>query len=649
MFGNIYEIKNNGNGLITGDDGKTYFFKKTDLSNAAIAQIEEGDQVEFLTTDSFEGAKYERAIKVRKTSTRGGSTVSTVHPGIHPFAQMSLLNDDEQKIVDFLSKEFYVTKIGAPFSMGNSTFRYCLIKPTQYYSTTFHLSREMVVVFSDYVEFEPRSLDAFSSVLTRIESKLRLERCGHVFICNDSNVEEKLLELLRDTNLNSIIIPFSYYEFLRGDMTCDKIQRRFQKYLFEADLFSETRPIENDVFFFGRRDYAQDIANKCKNNKYSGVFGLRRSGKTSLLYAVRRLLTQEGYESVYVPCNSELAALDWNTALYQLVKDMQEVEGKKAHLHSIQEYCDNPNMAVTFFQDDVNIVLGSLSKPFTIMFDEIEYITFNSTKGSDSWKNGEGFIKFWNALRGYGLKYPNKLSIVIAGTNPLINEKPSIEINGEQKENPMFGQLSESNQGAYLLPFNIKSTATMVNTLGGFMGLKFKDTVCAKLTSDCGGHPYLIRLLCKSINQYVKSKGTARPTEISEGIYNTVRPSFEKSNEAQSFYTMILLILQENFIEEYNTLKYLAIQKGYGEVLSETQNRDSLMHLLGYGLLDQNEGTYAIKFDVIRRFFQGKFRFEVVGLSDAEKRQEINLRYNEAEIKLRKMIKQTLQIVNCAC
>ena len=35
---------------------------------------------------------------------------------------------------------------------------------------------------------------------------------------------------------------------LSGDVTADKIKERFRKYLFDADLFSVSKPIHNDVF-----------------------------------------------------------------------------------------------------------------------------------------------------------------------------------------------------------------------------------------------------------------------------------------------------------------------------------------------------------------------------------------------------------------
>ena len=642
MTGNINEIFNNKRtGLIYGDDGKLYYFNADEFLNFSSFQMQEGDQVEFFVGPPSPGAKYKRAIKIRKTPVSiSGTTQSKVNPGINSNVRMDTFNADEQEIIKRLSKTFYITNAGNEFTLGNSVYRYCLAKPTEYFENMFHLNRELIVVFSDYVEFEPRSLDAAALVQKLVGSKLRLERGCHILISGDADIESKIAALFKDTNLNSIIIPFSYYEFLHNHIGDNEIKNRFKKNLFDVDLFDDLRPIENDIFFFGRRDYVHDIANKCKRNSHCGVFGLRRSGKTSLLYAVMRLLESEEYRTVYIPCNSEISGMEWNDALHRLVKNIRTKLGISKELTNKNSYLDK-SKAKACFEDDLNKCLDIQTKPLVLMFDEIEYITFNSSMAADVWKSGRNYVEFWNAIRGYCLKYPNKISIVIAGTNPMMNEEPYINIEGNAITNPMFGQLSQSNQGAYLPPFDIHSTQNMVNTLGGYMGVTFDENVCAKMVSDCGGHPYLIRLLCKHMNNYIQENNIPRPKLVTHAIYERVRPAFEKSSDAQGFYTMILLILQESYSKEYNVLKLLATKND--SYIAETQDQNSLMHLLGYGLIDYNEGEYSIKFETVKRYLEGKYKFEVTGLSAEQKNNEINLRCNAAETTLRKVIKQTLQ------
>jgi hypothetical protein len=233
------------------------------------------------------------------------------------------------------------------------------------------------------------------------------------------------------------------------------------------------------------------------------------------------------------------------------------------------------------------------------------------------------------------------LSIIIAGTNPTINEASTIGSIGET--NPMFGQLSTSNQGPYLPAFTLENTNIMVNTLGGYMGLEFNGDICARLTSDCGGHPYLIRLLCSQINKYVREKKYRRPVIITKAIYEKALPEFEISTEAESFFQLILSILVNNYPKEYSVLKILAIDGD--KQISQLLDNNSIIHLLGYGLIDSNQGNYAIKYDMIKRYLQGKYKFERTNLTMDDQRTEIFLRVDAIEIKLRSIVNNTLMTI----
>lgn len=634
MNGNIYYIERSW-GVINGDDGKEYFFYKTALTNCTIYQLSEGDRVEFQAIAEPTQSR-DRAERVRKKDSVKNVDVSKVNPGINPAFQFTNYNEDEIQIIQKLGKVFYVTNGGNEIKLGQSKYRYCIVKPTEVFSLNFNLKREIIVVFSDYVAFEPRSLDAAANIMQQIKSKLRIDRGCQILISNDADIENNLTSVLKDTNLNSIVIPFSYKELIKQHDD-EFIVKRFRKYLFDVDLFSTSMPIENDLFFFGRRDYAFDIANKCKNCTHSGVFGLRRSGKTSLLFAVKRLLETENYPTVFIPCQSQLANTNWQTALYVIIKNIISVTSVAYNPHAKHAYVD-ANAAVSF-EEDLNSIYDMVNKPIILLFDEIESITFDVSNNGKGWQNGDDFVSFWNAIKGYYSKYPTKLSIVVAGTNPMINEVPVI---GKSTPNPMFGQLSKANQGAYLLPFEIVDTQNMVNTIGNYMGMSFDEKLCAAMTVDCGGHPYLIRLLCSYINTYIKTENIQRPKKITMPLYEITLKSFEETNDATGFYLMILNILVNNYPKEFNVLKEIAIN---GDTyLSNFVDDNSLSHLLGYGLIESGDNHYKIRFATIERYLLGKYKFERRNLTIEDQKEEIRYRVNIAEMTLRNLVKMTLLV-----
>lgn len=643
MHGNINRIMqdkygNDSYGFIYSDEGEMHFFHKSGLKNCTIYQLEEGDSVQYDLAPGKDGYR-DKAVNIRKDYQAAPET-AFANPGINPAVRREHYNDDENRIIDNLGKVFYVTSGGSEFNLSKSSYKYCLLKPTEYFRNTFQLSREIVAIFADYVSFEPRSLDAASYVYGTIGSKLRLDRGVHVLICHDNQTEEKLTGLLKDSNVSSIVIPFTYEELSTKGSKQDIIIERFRKYLFDTDLFAVSAPIRDDNFFFGRRDYVHDIVSKCKNGINCGVFGLRRSGKTSLLYAVQNLLQQQSYPTVFIPCESDLSNLDWKTALCKVVLNTYQSLGLDDSHIAESDYNNTPNTTI-YFEEDMDKALSKLSVPVTLMFDEIEAITFGVSQGEDSynkWIDGSDFVAFWNTLKGYYSKNPQKISVLVAGTNPMINEVPAI---GDKKiTNPMFGQLSGSNQGAYLPSFTDEDTKNMVNTLGGYMGIQFDAYSISKLNSDCGGHPYLMRILCSHINKYIRTQTYKRPITITKAIYEKAVPEFEKSSEATSFFWMILNILMTSYPKEYNALRILALEGD--DIVSQIQGEESLHHLIGYGLVESNQNSYAIKYDVIKRFLNNAYKFERNGLSIEEQKEEIRVRVNRAEMSLRKLVKNTL-------
>ena len=128
---------------------------------------------------------------------------------------------------------------------------------------------------------------------------------------------------------------------------------------------------------------------------------------------------------------------------------------------------------------------------------------------------------------------------------------------------------------------------------------------------------------------------------ITKAIYDKALPEFEKSSKATSFFWMMLNILMKSYPKEFATLKVLALEGDH--VISQVQDNNALAHLIGYGMIENNQHNFAIKYSSITNFLKGEYRFERSGLSIEEQKEEIQLRINSAEIQLRQLVKNTLQ------
>ena len=67
-----------------------------------------------------------------------------------------------------------------------------------------------------------------------------------------------------------------------------------------------------------------------------------------------------------------------------------------------------------------------------------------------------------------------------------------------------------------------------------------------------------------------------------------------------------------------------------------------IVHLTGYGLIEKNGDRFAICYDTVKRFLQGKYVFERTGLNFKDQALEINARMNDCELRLRALVRRTL-------
>ena len=86
---------------------------------------------------------------------------------------------------------------------------------------------------------------------------------------------------------------------------------RFGEFYYENNMLGDTSAIDEDLLLFGDRGkIADSIVNRCEQGKNSGIFGLRRSGKTSVLKAVCRRLERAGIKYVFIQSRSLLEHID---------------------------------------------------------------------------------------------------------------------------------------------------------------------------------------------------------------------------------------------------------------------------------------------------------------------------------------------------
>ena len=129
---------------------------------------------------------------------------NTTTPGVNKDTNLHFLNEEESNIVGLFSRKYwYVTRVDR-ISIAGSNYNTVLIKPTNQISMAFNLYREVVVVFSNYKSFEPRSLDAVDGLNIQ---ELRLEEICCIIISKDDEVSKKISTYLKSNQGLLFLLP----------------------------------------------------------------------------------------------------------------------------------------------------------------------------------------------------------------------------------------------------------------------------------------------------------------------------------------------------------------------------------------------------------------------------------------------------------
>ena len=671
-------------GFVTGEDGKSYYFDERDLAGRRIMKdLKEKDEVEFKPSPPFgihkrgiamdiiviqidnSGSVSEerdnRALAVENNNSgheNHGEIIKFFKEGFAKHLDKEYAYDKylkngsgQDEVIDKLSKLLYISKIGHHILDYSSKYQFCLIGTTSFMKQYIRGMYEFLLVFShfDGGDWQQKTLIVEREIRKRREIADRRPLVNfYVLISNATELKQEINKVKGGTH--AAIVPFTFTEIL-SCKTSEELSvlliERFGEYLFENNMLGETTAIDDDSLLFGDRGkIADSIVYRCQNSNNSGIFGLRRSGKSSVLNAVLRRLEREGIKYIRVEARSDLENLQsWKTALFDIAKKVRQatllIEQRSNETRS--EFIDRLSLnskeddyqtrPSQYFVEDIKLYCKD-EPVFVIALDEVELITFNTAKTS-AWKNVEAFCGFWGALRDCGC------ALVISGVNSTINEMNSISFNGIHGDNPMYGRIINcaDSSSTYLPVFTDEQTKSMINTLGGFSNIAFSN-VYSEINRAFGGQPFAIRQFCSYVFEKVKSY--RKPNQVYEVSKATVENMLVEFGSSAAGNNLCEIILQHLtiFKDEYEMLKRLALAPDRYRTIEE-KNIMQIDHLQKYGLIEYDYTTKYVTFRIqsIKAYICRNSNKDPMDMSNEERRQYVLGRVAECEIKLKTYIR----------
>lgn len=478
---------------------------------------------------------------------------------------------EEAAFMQYFGEVFEITsaeKWETNFSKYSLFFFRAFPKPAERYG----LTSEILVLYAPYSEIQARSLNDIANLQNRFKD--RAHPVWNILITDDPQTVDNINALSQGKDLEVYSIPFSRQE-LESKPSAEFIYDRLEHYIQGRDLFDFQSGLRSDRFLFGRQTLVDDIIGKIENGQNFGLFGLRKIGKTSVLFAVQRYLQRlGGYKTIHIDCQlADFYLMRWNSLINWICSQIDSSSSPVSLDYSQQGKL-------------LHHVISESQEKILLIFDEVENISFNLSP-SKHWE--EDFLHFWGTIRAIHQMTHGKLTFGVAGVNPYVFDRPIVA----GRDNPIL----LGGSPLYLWPLNLAAVREMVRTIGRYMGLNFDEDVYEWLFKQFGGHPYLVRKACSLVCQKAK-KGSGDSVSLKD--FTSRRDWLDK--ELGDDILKLLIVLAQHYPNEFDHLMSLAKGEHDWIQLLHQEEYGALDHLLEYRVIAENEGRFEFVIETLERF-----------------------------------------------
>ncbi len=413
-----------------------------------------------------------------------------------------------------------------------------------------------------------------------------------ITVANGDLVRDHVMSILSERG--EAIVPLDDAQLKNLSNPVQVLREVLGQYLGLRDLYSSTFPVSGRRFF-GREKLLLKLADQIRAGQFLGIYGLRKVGKTSLLYQLLdEKLREEAVAYVDLQDPLSLPEVYWaiERDLYQRLHKKHSQVADFLHLGKIARFSELPETykPALFFKEDIQVLLEAILegkvqpiKKLVIVLDELERIL--PVAGQPG---VEGYLEFFRLLRGLAQteRYRNLISSVVAAANAAISERGY----WEGRENPVFALY----KSIFLPPFTGEECDEMITTLGKGMSVYWEEDALATIFTETGGHPFLARSFCSRI---VKQYPTPRPIDVTvEMVQEQIIPFIRAESDK---FEQITELLRTHFPEEEKLLEQIALDEAPSDIPD-----DALRHLSGYRLIQLEGENYKITLNLLRRWLR---------------------------------------------
>jgi hypothetical protein len=352
-----------------------------------------------------------------------------------------------------------------PFVQGPMGSWYVVVRLKPQWENLFGLTREFVVYCTTVRDLQVRFVTQAASLIQHIRRReeRHVEAGYAVVLTADPHAERKVRDWGPTADMT--LVPLTPHIMSRArTQETDQPLALLARWLHTRNLYEERQPVTGDRFF-GREQILAQLTGACLAGDHSGVFGLRRIGKTSVLRQLRaRLAAQDGVLPVDLDLQLSSAARSAGHIAHRLGTRLADVAGRDESVSitdsEIRTELDlprrwsgtDPLQLITNVCDGMHSLLdGPLSSHrLVLLLDESEILLSRTGWLSEA-------LDLLRGLRALAQE-TQRVSLVLSGVNASPCE--AHVISGE--DNPLFGSVSP----VYLGPLASSAAKELVHVVG---------------------------------------------------------------------------------------------------------------------------------------------------------------------------------------
>jgi tetratricopeptide (TPR) repeat protein len=393
------------------------------------------------------------------------------------------------------------------------------------------------------------------------------------------------------------IIPLSDVLLKKSiiDSVCaQELEKNISLFTGQGDLYSNNSPIVDPLNFFGRERIIDELLDYINNLQHVGLFGMRKIGKTSLIWQLKERLSK--HLVAYVDLQE--VPKDCNYLYKKLIEELtRDFKFKFPHdtLPELELMPYNPRGdAKMDFSSDLLTLNDYLQEKYgstkiVLLLDEIEQLIPGSLE-EDGFRS---FNEFLGAIRGISQRYRFLVSIVV-GVNPRITRTDR----WGTKDNPMFQFYKE----VFLPFFNEKDCSRMITRIGEQLGLTYTTESQTRIYEETGGHPFITRQLCSLI----LGKVSHRPCQIQVDQVEEAASYYleNRTDYLESIWQRLSRIEQDLVVKIVKQGPCLPEQVIPEKLPADRKKvlRKGVLNLTENSLIKKSDGKYVISADLFKEW-----------------------------------------------